>query len=636
MAALLAVLVSLSSTPLAAQESTGSILGTVTDTSGAAIPEAKLVLAGSRIPKGIETTTDGVGNYSFLNVPVGTYNVTVTKTGFQTLRQQNIEVKIGSQVTFSPKLGVGQISEIVEVSATAVTIDTTSSRTSTSIGAATFANLPTGRTFNSILAIAPGVRQEVKGGNAGVGGFSVDGASGSENTFFLDGVEVSDVRRGSLRQQNAIPLEFIQDLNIRSGGFEAEHGGATGGVVNVATRGGQNDFHGQAYLQFTNNGLNASDRGYWQRSPLNADAADFFKPKEDDYRVLYPGYIVSGRFVRDRLFFTHGYSPELEKTTRQIAFASGARTFEQTFRRHYAVNRVDFNATNKLQLNSTWIWSPLKRTGSLWNRDTRLAPPTTDLGIQGGFVPAQTYSAGATYTLTPKVILSARYGYRYQNDKDGNYGQPGVPFITYNTSSVGIAGVPADVQFNNGYRNVNSTLTTVRDITTRHNVYLDGTIIRTIAGQQHTFKAGWALNRLGNDVESDFTNGQFTINWNDSFSRGSIRDRRGAYGYYAWEDGVRLNSGVNSRNQGFYVQDTWRVVRNITLNLGVRFENEFLPPYTKEFNGVKIANPVSFGWGDKIAPRIGAAWDVLGDGRWKLSGSFGYFYDVMKYELARG
>ena len=132
------------------------------------------------------------------------------------------------------------------------------------------------------------------------------------------------------------------------------------------------------------------------------------------------------------------------------------------------------------------------------------------------------------------------------------------------------------------------------------------------------------------------TNGRFNIFWGDSFSRGSITNAKGTYGYYIWEDGVRQNAAVSSRNQGFYFQDSWRIHSRVTLNLGVRLENEFLPPYRKEQNGVKIANPVAFGWTDKIAPRLGAAWDVRGDGRWKVSASFGYYYDVMKYELARG
>ncbi|MBX9603726.1 MAG: TonB-dependent receptor [Bryobacteraceae bacterium] len=621
--------------PAPAQESTGAVSGVVTDASGAAIPGAKIVVTGPRLPKGLETTTDGAGNYAFVSLPVGVYSISVSATGFQTTRQAELEVRLGSQVNFSPKLNVGQMAEVVEVTAAANQIDTASSRTVTSLQSSQMLNLPTGRTFNSILAIAPGVRSEVKGGNAGVGGFSVDGASGSENTFFLDGVEVSDVRRGSLRQQNAIPIEFTQEVNIRSGGFEAEYGGATGGVVNVSTKGGSNDFHGQVYFQTTNDGLNARDRGYYQRSAANADLAEFFRPREDSYSIWYPGGILSGRLLRDRLFFTSGYSPELEHTTRAVPFASGTRTYDQRWLRHYMVNRLDWNATSKLQVNSTWIWSPFKRTGTLPSRDQRLAP-LNGLERQGGFVPAQTVSVGATYALTPKIVVTGRYGYRYLNDKDGNYGLPSIPFITYNTSSVGIAGVPSTVQFPNGYTNTATTLAIVKDITTRHNVYLDGTWIKNIGGQQHTFKFGYALNRLGNEVLSDFTNGQFTVNWNDSYSRGSVRDQRGTYGYYTWQDGVRLNNGVNSRNQGFYIQDQWRAHARLTLNLGVRFENEFLPPYTPEFNGIKISNPVSFGWGDKIAPRIGAAWDIFGDGQWKLAGNFGLFYDTMKYELARG
>lgn len=634
--ALAVVLAFIVAVPAVAQESTGSLLGVVTDATGAAVPGAKITLTGSRLPKGLETESDGAGNYNFLNLPVGTYTVSVSAKGFQTIRQQNLEIRLGSQTSFNPKLTVGQISEVVEVSETANQIDVTSSRTVTSIDTKMIQNLPTGRTFNSILAIAPGVRSEIKGGNAGVGGFSVDGASGSENTFYLDGVEVSDVRRGSLRQQNAIPLEFTQEVNIRSGGFEAEFGGATGGVVNVSTKGGSNDFHGQIYFQYTGGALNASDRGYWQRSAANADVAEFFRPREDGYDIWYPGGILSGRLWKDKLFFTSGYSPEFEETSRNVPYASGARNFGQTYRRHYMVNRLDSNLTSKLQVNSTWIWSPFKRTGSLPSRDQRVAAPSSNLAILGGFVPAQTFSAGATYALTPRVVVTGRYGYRYQNDKDGNYGQPGIPFITYATSSVGLAGVPASAQFVNGYSNTPSTLTIQKDITTRHNVYLDGTFITTLFGQQHTFKAGYALNRLGNDVKSDFTNGSFTINWGDSYSRGSIRDQRGTYGYYTWQDGVRLNARVNSRNQGFYIQDQWKAHQRLTLNLGVRFENEFLPPYTPEFNGIKIANPVSFDWASKIAPRIGAAWDVFGDGKWKLSGSFGIFYDTMKYELARG
>ncbi len=618
------------------QERWGKILGTVTDPSGGVVPDAKVVATSPTLPQGLETTTDALGNYVFPQVPIGTYTITVSKTGFQTVKQQNLEVTLGAQVMYNARLSVGQIAEVVEVTESSVLLETTSSRTSTNITATTFDNLPKGRAFNSLLAMAPGVRAEVKAGNAGVGGFQVDGASGSENAYIIDGVDVSDVRRGSLRQQNAVPFEFIQEIQIKSGGFEAEFGGATGGVVNVATRGGTNEYHGQAEFQFTNDALNAGDRGFWQRSPASADVADFFRPREDSYHIYYPGGSIGGPILKNRLYFFGSYMPELERTDRTINYTSGAKSFAQTQRRHYGLGRIDFSPTSRLQVNSTYLWSPIKVNGLLQNRDPRVAAPTNDLSVQGGFQPAQAYTASATYSATAHLLISARYGYRYLNDKLGNYGLAGAPYLIYQTASSAAPGVPAEFAGGTGYRNVSSTFGVVKDITTRHNVYLDATYVTNIRGQQHTFKGGYAIARLANDVEDDYTNGQFDIYWGDSFTRGSVTNARGTYGYYIWQDGVRHKSAVNSRNQGFYFQDSWRVHPRLSLNLGVRFENEFLPPYRKEQNGIKIANPVAFGWGDKVAPRLGAAWDVMGDGKWKVSGSFGYFYDVMKYELARG
>ena len=636
--ALLALAVMCFLTAIYGQESTGRILGTVSDETGAVVPDAKVVVTGPNLPQGLESTSDERGNFTILNVPVGVYTVTVTKTGFSTVKQENVRIVLGAQFNFNPKLAVGQVTQVVEVADSAVSLDTTSSRTSTNISQAQFDGVAKGRSFNSVLAMAPGVRMEIKAGNAGVGGIQVDGASGSENAYIIDGVDVSDVRRGSLRPQNAVPFEFVQEVQVKSGGFEAEFGGATGGVVNVATRSGSNDFHGQVAFHATSSGLNASDRGYWQRSTANAAVAEFIKPKEDDYRMFYPTGTIGGPIVKNRLFFFGSISPEFEHTDRNVAYASGARAYVQDISRFYGLGRLDYQPTQKLQLNSSYIWSPMRISGYLPSRDARLAPPSGDFSQLGGYSPAQAYTVSATYAATNRLILSARYGYRYFNDKlnnsglEGNYGVSTLPYIVYQNSALGLAGVPSEWQQGNNYSNINSTLSIQKDITTRNNLYLDATYITG----KHTFKGGYQLARLSNEVLRDYSNGYFPIYWNQRFTRGQITDAAGPYGYYIWEDGVSNTGNVNSRNQGFFFQDTWKIHPRITLNLGIRFENEFLPPYVAEQGGVKIANPISFDWGSKVAPRIGGAWDILGDGRWKLSGSFGIFYDNLKYELARG
>jgi hypothetical protein len=615
----------------AAQERTGEIGGTVVDESGAPVPGASIVAESPTLPRGLQTVSDAQGRYRMFNVPVGTYTITTSLPGFKT-EKQVVEVRLGSQMTHNPKLTIGAVTEVVEVVGGALSIDPTSSRSATNITAEQIEGLAkAGRSFNSLLPMAPGVFLEPKNGNAGVGGVQVGGSSGAENAFYIDGTEVSDLRRGSLRESNAIPFEFVQEIQVKSGGFEAEFGGATGGVINVATKSGTNEYHGSLGVSYTGDGLNGADRGFWQRSPLNADVADFFQPKEDSYSIWAPSMTIGGPILRDRLHFFTAYSPELEHSTRDIAYTSGARSFEQDKRRHFSLARLDYSASSTLQLNGSYLWSPSKRNGSLPNRDIRIAAPSNDQSIQGGFVPAQTASAGLNWTPSSNFVFSARYGYKYQNDKDGNYGIPTAPYITYSQAS-SRAGVPVPVPGNNGFNTVSNTLTTNFDLTTRHNVYVDATYV----AQAHTFKAGYALNRVGNEVQSDYPDGRFLINWGDQFSRGSFQNQSGTYGYYTWEDGVRLNNGANSRNQSVYLQDTWRAGRKLTFNLGVRVENEFLPPFTPEVNGIKVANPVAFGWGDKIAPRAGFAWDMKGDGNWKLSGSFGLFYDTLKYELARG
>ena len=629
------------------QENTGRIDGTVVDGTGAVIPSAQLKASTPGVPRDTETVSDATGNFTFPSLPPGVYSITVSKVGFTTAKLANVQVLLGSKITLAPRLSVGTVSQTIEVTETSISLDVTSSRTSTNITSEVASGLPRSRNFNSLLQLAPGVRLETKSGSAGVGGVSVDGASGSENVFVIDGVEVSDTLNGSLRRAYNVPFEFLAEVQVKSGGFEAEYGGANGGVINLATKSGTNAYHGEALYQFTSSQFNPRPRGFWQGSPLSADVADFFAPTKDQYRNQYPGITIGGPMIKNRLYFFGGYLPELTVTDRTNRYAGanqtvpanialGTRQYRQEISQHYSLMRVDYAATSKLQINTSWTWSPIKINGALPSTDIRRAPPTNDLSVTGGFAPSNAYTASATYAVTPKFFVSARYGYRYLNDKATNYGLPGIPFYTYSTASAA-SKVPVDPAFagSNGYSSSSSTLQTSRDITTRNNVYLDGTSLFNFKGQ-HSLKFGYSINRQANDVATDYTNGRFLVSWGDTFNRGSVTGRTGTYGFYTWEDGVRLNSAVTARNQGFYVQDSWRVAKTVTLNLGVRLENEYLPPYKKEQAGVKIANPVVFGWGEKIAPRLGAAWDIKGDGKWKLSGGYSSVFDTMKLNLARG
>ncbi|MFN7946082.1 MAG: TonB-dependent receptor [Blastocatellia bacterium] len=640
-----ALLLSLGVTAFA-QENTGAVQGTVKDQTGAAVPGAKVSVSSPTLVRSLDATTDSEGNYFFPKLPAGIYTVTVTQSGFKTTKNEDVNVVLGATARVDVALTAGNVSESVTITAGSEAIDVTSSKAATNITPEFVDKTPKGRNFHSLLVVAPGVRAEPKAGSAGVGGFQINGASGSENTFVIDGVEVSDIRRGALGRQDSIPFEFLREVQVKTAGFEAEYGGTLGGVVNVVSKGGTDEYHGESWLQFTNAGLNSRPRGFWQRTAADVTKNEFFRQKEDEYRVFYPGFTFGGPIIKQRLNFFTGYSGEMTRTERTTPFAVGTRTATQRVMRHYGVARVDYAPTQKLQVNTSYFWNPVKVVGGLFGTDPRVAPPSNDLSIQGGYTPASNYTASAVYTPTSKLILEARYGYKYLNDKGGNYGLSSQPWLRWNTPSLAADPVklPTNV-FNNiptqyrqaaGFANVTSTFGIIKDITTRHNLYLNASYITRFFGQQHSFKGGYALNKLGNDVLDNYSNGRFEILWGEAISRGSVQNVRGTYGYYIWRDGVRHNAQVSSRNQGFFVQDSWQVRKNITINAGIRLENEFLPPYTPVVNGVKVPNPISFGWGDKVAPLIGGAWDVFGNGKWKVSASYGQYYDLMKYELARG
>ncbi|MDQ2977194.1 MAG: TonB-dependent receptor [Acidobacteriota bacterium] len=644
------------------QENSGSIQGTVKDEKGAAIAGAEVIATSPSLVRPQTTTTDNEGRYNFPTLPIGMYTVTASQSGFSTTKKENIDVRIGTQLKLDLEVPVAGVSGSVTVTSNAEALDVTSSKTGTNITERFIETTPKGRGFNSILTAAPGVIFDTRAGSAGggmtgtsgnnppggVGGYSVNGASGSENAFIIDGVEVSNVRNAALGRESAIPFEFVREVQVQSGGFEAQYGGATGGVVNVITKSGSDEFHGEGAVMFSNSLLNSRVRGFWQRSPTSATTAEFFRSKEDDYTDIYPGGSLSGPILKNRLHFFTSYFPEFHRTERSINFTAGPRTTVNRLTRHFGMARLDWAPTSKIQVNTSYLWTPIRSRGLLTGTDPRITPPTSDLSKGGGYTPATAYTASFTWTPTSKVVLSARYGYKYLNDKGNTYGLPTNPLISYSTCSnvsattctsyiKGPLGLtpPAAVQQAERYQNTISTFNTVYDITTRHNIYLDGSYLADIAGQQHILKGGFAINRIENRVKDDYPNGLFIFNWGEGFTRGTLSNARGEYGFYTWRDGIRHDSGANSRNEGFYVQDQWKIHPHVTLNLGVRFENEFLPPFTHVVAGKPVPNPIVFGWGDKIAPRLGGAWDVRGDGKWKLSASWGEFFDTMKYELAR-
>ena len=238
--------------PASAQEQVGAIQGTVSDASGAVLPGATVeaVSAGGTRLSG---TTNESGAYRFPRVPPGTYVVIAKLDGFNPAELQNVKVGLGDTATANVTLEVGAVSETISVVGEAGQIDVKSSATSAAITGEDIAMLPKGRDFTTIATMAPGVTQE-----GFAGGLSIDGASGSENRYVIDGVDTTDAFDGT-SGQNLI-TEFVEEVQVKSAGYPAEFGGSVGGVINAVTKSGTNEFKGWVGVYYNDRDWDGAER----------------------------------------------------------------------------------------------------------------------------------------------------------------------------------------------------------------------------------------------------------------------------------------------------------------------------------------------------------------------------------------
>lgn len=225
------------SSPAGAQEVTASLQGTVKDTSGGTLANAAVTLTGDKLIGEKKVITDGSGYYRFVNLPPGTYTINVRNAGFTDLKREGIELNVGRIPTIDITLSVGSEQTIVEVNTGEPQIDVTSSRTQTTVTSDEIQYAPRGQSYQSVLAFVPGARNEPL-----QGGFQIDGGATAENSYLVNGMETGSMVTG--KSVANVPFEFIKEVQVKTGGIEAENGGALGGVVNVIAQSGTNNWHG--------------------------------------------------------------------------------------------------------------------------------------------------------------------------------------------------------------------------------------------------------------------------------------------------------------------------------------------------------------------------------------------------------
>jgi hypothetical protein len=696
-----------------AQETTGGLQGTLKDAAGAIVQHAHVVITSPALVGTKEASTDSKGYYHFSNLPPGAYTITVTATGFETLKKEGLMIEVGHLPTVDLTASVGADKTVVEVNADAVQIDTTTTVTQTNITPDVIEDVPHGRSFQSVIQFAPSARNEplmgsnrassgtggVSPGNGSNGnpyGYSVAGGSDSENSYLVEGQETANLIGGY--SHTNVPFDFIDEVQIKSSGIEAQHGGSLGGVVNVIMKKGASSYHGSVFAEFENDAMDGSPNPTPRYDPLSSGSTTptgtFLDPTYQNYQPVkpkmsdvFPGFTFGGPLVpflpslRDRLFFFVGFKPEWHDHEDKINYGpsnGGLIPYSQNTQTYYTTARVDAAATNKIRVYGSYLYQFQRQSGEdLPNPDSKQGYFNASTGCFGPAtsstnpcvaspVPAFSYAhslgyaapnitvnTGADITISSSLVSTTRFGYYFENYHDFGFPTTGELYQFQNngtgaTDATG-APLPASLAQAAGYQNaaININYTSFNS---NKAIQLDQDIAYYKSGWYgtHNFKFGYQLNRLSNTLNQHFnapytqlfvgSGAQATYVPGSTFGQANCAtlaatygDCQGQYGYVTIQDFGSAGSAL-SYNHGIYAQDSWQVGHGLTLDYGIRFDKEYLPG--EGVGGGAPAKPINFSWSDKIAPRIGAAWDVMKDGKIKIFGDYGVFYDQMKLNLA--
>jgi len=665
-------------------QATGTIAGKATDEQGAPLPGVAVEGTSPRLVGRTATVTNETGTFRLLSLPSGTYTITFTLQGFQPLKREGVILQLEQTITLNVTLKQSTLAEEITVIGQSPLIDVKSTTKGSTMTKEVFMQLPRNRSFDGLLATVPGVQYE---GNQG--GLSVDGASGTENIWYVDGTNITSVHVG-LRTQSVV-MEQLEEVKVTASGYNAEYGGSMGGVVNVITRSGGNEFHGDIFGYYNNNRLWMEGKGrdylrfnpYWT-SPLGPEDIEYVNTDDlyydggknrDDFQRMEGVFNVGGFVVKDRLWFFASFNPTYSRTYANRWFTTdpvnlsaakypgdtakdprqGRQTYEFYSKNYYYYwqakltaqpikgMRVSLSAVNNFSRGRGGIPSIAGTSAkdypwiSSWQN-------TVLNGKESGFdYPNLSGNLSVDWTLSNNFLVNLRGGYQRTNTTNQQMIMPGTQytFSRSNTSTTAFPDIPDSLRRNSGWTNWTASRYEYKKwIYGRMSANLDMTYYLNLAGE-HAWKFGVQWIRPFEDVDASSAHPWVRLFWGAYYDWPTGERIQGKYGYYETRGDFNSPYGnfwkIHSDNWAIYLQDSWTLGDKLTLNLGLRTESEYVPAMTTDTTipGYS-ARPIQFSFGQKLAPRLGVVYDVFGDSSLKLFASYGVYYDVMKLYMAEG
>ena len=600
----------------AAQETTGKISGNVVDAQGLAVPGAAVTVTGAQGAR--ETVTDGEGRYNVPLLVPGVYVVRVSLQGFRTTEAKDVGVPLGGTATVNLTMAVGQVTEVIEVVAASSVVDTNSTTTGAVLDAATLARFPIGRRITDALYVAPGVSS---GGAVGRANPSMAGGTGLDNLYVVDGVNISNTGYGAMGSYSivfgslgtATPFDFVKEIQVKTAGYEAEFGQSMGGVVNVVTKSGTNNFRGSVF------GYSRPDAVAGAFKTVQTANGTVNTVGTDNHDIGAEGGFP---VVRDRLFF--------------------------------------FGAINSAWENRTFVAPegfPLESLGEVTRKRTLTS-----------------YSAKGTYQIASAHRIDASF---FGDPSKGAMGPQRTSALERTTTSafseIEFGGHNQTVRYDGVY---GSNWLVEASFARAKNTIVETPSVDTWAVRDRTVVPNVNTGGIGfYEAGNDSGNLQYAIKSTNIFGGHQLR-----YGYLYEDvnfsqvqmrtglgitahDGRQTASGAsvdiilapevpggriyrvirslfNSERittqayQSFFVQDSWTASNRLTINAGLRYEQESMIGGFARLPVLGGGFLDEFAMKNNWAPRLGVVYDIIGNGKSKLFANYGRFFARVPNDLA--
>jgi outer membrane receptor protein involved in Fe transport len=586
--------------PALAQRITGTIVGTVTDASGAVLPGVTITLKGEAIVGAQTATTNEKGFYRFVGLPPGTYSLNFHISGFTVLNREGIKASVGQTAEENVSLKLSSMAEEVTVTGDTSVVDTQTTQVSTNYDKDWVRNAPVPRfSMFDLLAVAPGVSRSIEGSTT----MSAFGSGTDENSFQIDGTNLTSSSTGE-----AWPYpntDAIEEIEVLALGAPAEYGNVTGAVFNVVTRQGSNAFHGDADFYLQTDGLTARNTTAQQEcagvSDPDACVAGGGLPfHREDFKDAT--FQLSGPIKKDKLWFFVSYQYQLDAK-------SPSGVDQQFFTREKA---------HRTFAKLNWQISPNHKLALGYHNDYYTLPDTPSADHAPSTVAVNTGenpTPNLMYTgvLSQKTVLEARVA-GFWGDDHGDPITPGQPRIQPRFYDLDTGQVTGGIY----YWYDDHTYQSTASVKLSH--FADNFL-----GSSHDFKFGvqYVNGGVHNAVSgsNDFI---YTYAYTDSYGNASQR----AYGYQYQP----YSYGGTTHGVGVFFDDTVRVNDRLTLNLGVRYDHNTasipeldVRDQLGNATGEVIPGRDLYTW-NAVAPRVGFKYKLTKDGKTVLGGHYGRYY----------